>query len=169
MCSIQPLLTEAVRIRNSLSYPQEGEETDGHPVGQELLHHRLRPASQKATVSGQEVDGRTQPRPTGRRLSPPQHQLRVLGHILFHQVVEQRLEDVGEVLQFAMQGHCEQRGHVGPVPGGEGALNLQGVDELGRWTTKTVLGIIALKGLCPRPEQRPTLVRKSLLLSRLDS
>lgn len=29
-----------------------------------------------------------------------------------------------------MQSHGEQRGHVGAVPGGEGALALQSVDEL---------------------------------------
>lgn len=62
--------------------------------------------------------------------SPSQHQLGVLGHVLFHQIVQQRLQDVCEVLQLAVQGHSEQRCHVGPVSGGKGALGLQSVNEL---------------------------------------
>jgi len=63
--------------------------------------------------------------------SPPEHQFGVLGHVLLHQVVEQRLQDVREVLQLAVQGHGQQGRHVGPVPRGEGPLDLQRVNELG--------------------------------------
>lgn len=68
--------------------------------------------------------------------SPSEHQSGVLGHVLHHQVIEQSLQDVSEVLQLPMQGHGEQGGHVGPVPRGEGPLHLQGVDELGESGTK---------------------------------
>lgn len=62
--------------------------------------------------------------------SPPQHEFGVLGHILLHQVVKQSLEDVCEVLQFTVKGYSQQRGYVGPVPGGERPLRLQSVNKL---------------------------------------
>jgi len=62
--------------------------------------------------------------------SPPQHQFGVFGHVLFHQIIEQRLQDVREVLQFTVQGYSQQRGHVGPVPGGKSPLDLKSVNEL---------------------------------------
>lgn len=43
--------------------------------------------------------------PTETWSSPPEHQLGILGHVLLYQVIEQRLEDVSEVLQLAVQGH----------------------------------------------------------------
>lgn len=62
--------------------------------------------------------------------SPPEHQFGVLGHVLFHKIVKQRLQDVCEVLQFTVQGHSQQRGHIGPVPRGECPLDLQSVNKL---------------------------------------
>lgn len=69
---------------------------------------------------------------SGTRLahSPPQHQLRVLGHILLHKVIQECFENVSEVLQLPMQRHREQRCHIGPVSRRESALDLQSVDEL---------------------------------------
>lgn len=61
---------------------------------------------------------------------PPKHEFWILGHILLHQVIEQGLEDVGEVLQLTMEGDGEQGGHVGPVSWREGPLALQSVNEL---------------------------------------
>lgn len=57
-------------------------------------------------------------------LLPSQHQFGVFGHILLHQVVEESFKDVGEILQLAVQGHCQQGGHVGSVPGRESPLAL---------------------------------------------
>lgn len=62
--------------------------------------------------------------------SPSQHEFGVLGHILLHQVIQQSFEDVCEILQLAMKSHGQQRGHVGPVSGGEGPLALQSMNEL---------------------------------------
>lgn len=64
--------------------------------------------------------------------SPPKHQLWVLGHILFHQVIKQRLQDVREVLQFTVQGHSQQRGHISSISRRKCALHLQSVNKLKR-------------------------------------
>lgn len=165
------------------AHPHEGVETDGHPVGEQLLHHRLCPGMTGAGGLQGSLPCRPQapggPPSTAARPPrlpaphrPAQHQLRVPGHVLGHQVAEQRAEDVGEVLQLPVQRHREQRRHVGAVPRGEGALALQGVDELaaaegwvgGRDRSETQ-GCRGGRGA----GQGCTLVRKSLLLSRLQS
>lgn len=45
-----------------------------------------------------------------------------------------------------MQSHGEQRGHVGAVPGGEGALALQSVDELAPERDRGTEGRVAGRG-----------------------
>lgn len=49
--------------------------------------------------------------------------------VLLDQVGQQLLQHHGGVLHPPLQGGHQQRGHVAPVPHGEGALRLQGVDE----------------------------------------
>ncbi|TKC38840.1 hypothetical protein EI555_007718, partial [Monodon monoceros] len=49
--------------------------------------------------------------------------------VLIDEVGEQLLEDVGGVLQAALQAGHDERGHVATVPHGEAALQLQGADE----------------------------------------
>lgn len=66
---------------------------------------------------------------------PAQHEFGVLGDVLLHQVLQQRLHDLGEVLQLVVQRDGEQTGHVAAVPLGEALLGLQGVDELPIRTT----------------------------------
>lgn len=61
---------------------------------------------------------------------PAQHEFGVLGDILLDQVLQQSLHDLGEILQFVVQGHGEQTGNVAPVSLGETLLGLQSVDEL---------------------------------------
>ena len=61
---------------------------------------------------------------------PAQHEFGVFGNVLLHQVLQQTLHDLREVLQLIMQSHGQQTGHVSPVPLREALLGLQGVDEL---------------------------------------
>lgn len=61
---------------------------------------------------------------------PTQHEFGVFGNVLLHQVLQQALHDLGEVLQFVVEGHGEQAGHVATVSLGETLLGLQSVDEL---------------------------------------
>ena len=49
--------------------------------------------------------------------------------VLVDEVRQQLLEDVGGVLQAALQARHDERGHVAAVPHGEAALQLQGADE----------------------------------------
>ena len=49
--------------------------------------------------------------------------------ILLDEVGQQLLEDVGGVLQAALQAGHDERGHVAAVAHGEAALQLQGADE----------------------------------------
>lgn len=66
---------------------------------------------------------------------PAQHQFGIFGNILLHQIPQQGLHDVGEVLQLVMECHSEQWRHVAAVPLREVLLLLQGVDELQKQTT----------------------------------
>lgn len=61
---------------------------------------------------------------------PAKHKFGVLGNILLHQVLQQTLHDLSEILQFIVQGHGEKTGDVTPVPLRETLLGLQSVDEL---------------------------------------
>ena len=63
--------------------------------------------------------------------SPPQQQLGVVlaVQVALDEVGEQVLEDVGGVLQAALQRRHHQRGQVAAVAHGEGALQLQRADE----------------------------------------
>lgn len=61
---------------------------------------------------------------------PAQHELWVLGNILLDQVLQESLHHLGEILQFVVQRHGEQTGHVTSVSLREPLLGLQGVDEL---------------------------------------
>lgn len=59
-----------------------------------------------------------------KQASPSEHEFWIFGHILLHQVVQQRFQDIREVLQFTVQRHRQQRGHIGPVSGGKRPLDL---------------------------------------------
>lgn len=63
--------------------------------------------------------------------SPAQHEFRVLAvDIFLHQLQQQCSHNVGVVLQFPMQSHCQQGGNVHPGPGVEVITALQGADKL---------------------------------------
>ena len=53
----------------------------------------------------------------------------VFEQVLVDEVGQQLLEDVGGVLQAALQARHDERGHVAAVPHREAALQLQGADE----------------------------------------
>lgn len=63
--------------------------------------------------------------------SPPQQQLGVVFalQVLVNEVSQELLEDIGGILQFALQHGHDERGHVATVPHGEAALGLQCADE----------------------------------------
>lgn len=61
---------------------------------------------------------------------PAQHKFGVLGNVLLNQVLQQTLHDLSEILQFVMESHGEQTGHITPVSLREALLGLQSVDEL---------------------------------------
>lgn len=61
---------------------------------------------------------------------PAQHQFGIFGDILLHQISQQGLHDVREVLQLIVECHSEKWRHVATVPLGEVLLLLQGVDKL---------------------------------------
>ena len=65
------------------------------------------------------------------QVRPPEKQLGVVLvlQVLIDEVGEQLLEDVGGVLQAALQPGHDERGHVAAIPHGEAALQLQGADE----------------------------------------
>lgn len=61
---------------------------------------------------------------------PAQHQFGIFGNILLHQISQQGLHDIGEVLQLIVERHSEKWRHVAAIPLGEVLLLLQGVDKL---------------------------------------
>lgn len=61
---------------------------------------------------------------------PAQHEFGVFGHILLHEVLQQTLHDLGEVLQFIVQRHGEQTSNVATVSLREPLLGLQCVNKL---------------------------------------
>lgn len=65
---------------------------------------------------------------------PAQHEFGIFGNILLHQIPQQGLHDVGEVLQLVVECHGEQWRYVAAVPLGEVLLLLQGVDKLQKQT-----------------------------------
>lgn len=98
---------------------------------------------------------------------PSEHQFGVLGHVLLHQVIEESFEDVREIFKFSMKRHGEQGGHIGSVSRREGPLALQSVNEL-RGRDNVSQPRLRTDVLSPYVTVT-TLVRNSLLLSRLDS
>lgn len=62
---------------------------------------------------------------------PPQQQLRVVLalQVFVDEVSQELFEDVGGILQLALQHRHDQRGHITAVPHGEAALRLQRADE----------------------------------------
>lgn len=69
-------------------HPQTAVHADGHPVGEHLLHHRLR---------------------------APQHELRVLGGRGVDEVHQQLLHDASVVLELAVQRDGQQGGQAAPA------------------------------------------------------
>lgn len=118
-----------------LTDPEESIEADGHPVGQQLLHHGLCSTEQikkkkRSCTTAKQCDKNNLSLKALAGILPPQHQFGVLGHVLLHQVVEESFEDVRKILQFAMQRDRQQGGNVGSVSGRESPLALQSVNEL---------------------------------------
>lgn len=87
---------------------------------------------------------------------PAQHEFGVLGDILLDQVLQQSLHDLGEILQFVVQGHGEQTGNVAPVSLGETLLGLQSVDELRDGGTERQRAQTVTSGVQVSPDPEPT-------------
>ena len=152
-CSARPPFVPGSPLRMPICFPTSGP-GPSPPPGASQPHPRQDKAGRSQLPCCRDWSGRGQ---------PAQHELGVLLHVMGSQASEQRLHDVGQVLELAVQCQGQQRSHEAAVPLGEAGLLLQGVDELGG----SGGGVLALTPGSPAPHASSHVHAHTCRLARL--